>query len=352
MTDLSKHRPDFESEFTPQRRAALYAEITETRATGPTRRRGPVVALGVVAAAVTAVALTAPVLVHLNRPGPAPAAQPRISMPATASPTPAASVPPAESPGVQAALTWREGAQVAPSVLEEVAVASTKAVEPAGQGFRHLVEVIGSRGPNNEVIPETTHEIYMDAEGWTWTRRVSDVEPGVVTWLKLAPNEDRELPTDPVELDAVLRGRGGNNSADERVFKEATNLLSAQTRPEVRAAAIRVLQRIAENPEGPGVGKEGVPTNPKVTVTELLISDGTVGYRAHFLDSALDPEGGHSVLINAEGILIGGDQDRDARFSWGTTVTVDEHVAELPQDFVDRLGAERVEMDQPVIEES
>lgn len=33
-------------------------------------------------------------------------------------------------------------------------------------------------------------------------------------------------------------------------------------------------------------------------------------------------------------------------------MTVDENVAELPQEFVDRLGTERVEMEQPVIEES
>lgn len=68
----------------------------------------------------------------------------------------------------------------------------------------------------------------------------------------------------------------------------------------MRAAAIRVLQRIAEN------------MDPKGTVTEILFSDGSVGYRAHFVDSASNPEGGHSVLINAENILIGGDHDREA----------------------------------------
>lgn len=132
MTDLSKHRPDFESEFTAERRCATYAEITEAPTSGPTQRRGPKVALGMVAAAVTAVALSVPVLLHLNRPGPVPAAQPWISMPASLIPTPTESVPPAASPTVQAVLTWREGAEVSPSVLGKVAVASATIEKSTG----------------------------------------------------------------------------------------------------------------------------------------------------------------------------------------------------------------------------
>ena len=361
MTDLSKHRPDFEAEFTPERREALYAEITDARGSAPAGRGRLLVGLGVAAVAVTALALALPGLIQATWPS-APVAQPRIAdgeaetspttFEETLPPMEAAASPTATSrrPGT---LTWQLGREVTPSVLEEVAVLSSGVGQPAAGQYLHIVEVSGERGPNNEVIPGTIDESYIDADGWTWRRR--SYGAGVsnqVEWQKLAPRTDRDrLPTDPAALDAHFRNQTGTNSPDRLVFKSASELLSPYTTPELRMAALQVLARLAVSPQTSGVDEEGTVTNPKVTLNEITFSDGTLGYRAHFEDPTSRPDDGSSIFINAYGIVIGGEHDTREDATWAAEVTVNEIVAALPEDFSRRLGAEQVRFEKTVIDE-
>ncbi|MDO5065719.1 MAG: hypothetical protein Q4D96_00360 [Propionibacteriaceae bacterium] len=358
MTDLSNHRPDFEAEFTPERRAALYQEIMANRRAAPARRPRLLVGLAVAAAVVTALALVVPAIIQARVPGPA--AQSAVVPETSPTPDSGATAEDVDSttpsnghsrePGT---LTWQLGGPADPNALEEVAVVSAGVGQRTPGSYVHIIEVIGQPGPNNEVVPQTTNESYIDSDGWIWERRsYAEGISGQVEWYKHRPNPDHtQVPTDPAALDAHFRAQSGTNSADERVFKSVSELLTPHTSPELRAAALRVLAMLAENPQEPGQDKEGTPTNPRVTLTEITFSDGTTGYRAHFEDPTSRPGDGHSIFINADGIIVGGEHDTHEDGGWATEVILQETTPVLPDDFARRLGADQVPFDQIVVDE-
>lgn len=344
MTDLSKYRPDFEGELTPERREAIYSEVEAAR--GSRSRRGWYIASGV--AAVVVLAVSIPALVHVGAPDPASnAGAPAVARTTTApegfgKESPAqrrAEVENATQP--QDGLTWQLGAVATPAALEKVAVAAETRGGRGPDGYRHVIQVVGERGPNNEVIPNNIDETFIDAEGWAWRRRSYAAEDrNEVEWSKTAPNPDLTgLPTDPAALEAHFRREGGGSPDDEQVLTSATKLLAVETPPALRGAALRVLANLSRHPE-----------DSQVTLNEVEYSDGTLGYRVHLEDPSSAAGGGHSVFISATGILIGAEHDARQEAPWAAEITVDELVPSLPEAFSRRLGAEQVPMEEVVVD--
>ncbi|RRD07212.1 hypothetical protein EII34_01650 [Arachnia propionica] len=363
MTDLSKHRPDFESEFTPERRAALYVEITRERGSGPGGRRSVIIGLGVAAATVTVLALAIPAVIQHVRPDHAPVAQPMTAP--TDSPHPETvdmgaetvddeAEEPSATPSLESApLTWELGAEVVPDELDVTSVLSSEVGRPVAGRYLHIIERSGGRGSDDDLDHHTVQESYMDADGWIWERRsYAESVSRQVEWYKHEPDPElAQLPPDPGALDAHFRAQTGTNSDDERVFKSVTELLTPFRTPELRSAALRVLANLAVDPQDPGTDKEGTPTNPKVTLNEVVFSDGTTGYRAHFDDPTSRPGDGHSVFIDAEGIIIGAVKDDQQDTSLTRKIALHETVAVLPEQFSRRLGAEQAPFNRVVIDE-
>ena len=188
----------------------------------------------------------------------------------------------------------------------------------------------------------TYFDDYIDRDGWLWSRRTGDQQ----FWLLTGQDQSTitSLPTDPDALDAALRSGTGNNSADERVFKGIHEILLTETAPpELRGAAITVLQRIAEHPQAAETTKDGQTATPTMTVTEVDL-DGATGYRAAMTDPTSRPGVERWLVLDATGQIMGsGTLTPDVSFS--SRITTREWVDALPSDFVEVLGTDHVERD-------
>lgn len=255
-------------------------------------------------------------------------------------------------------INYGSGNVVSPNVLQQVAATAENTDPPTGLAegkFLHVVEVSQQDGK------DTINDAYIDADGWTWrhdTMELVDGGPKYENWQlfsgDIRADEFNSLPTTLQELEAELRSRTGNNSEDERVFKAIDEILIAETAtPELRAASIKVLQHVAENPQKPAPDDEGVLATPKLDVTELTLPEGDFGYRVTFSDPGSRPGSTHSLLLNATGQILetvyyydGSGPESSEVTSYSSQVQVREYVDEPPEEFVARLGTEHVVQDQ------
>ena len=346
MRDLRSIRPTDESidaEFSSQRRESVFQEVLDARSSvvslGEHRRRWPAAA----AAAVAAVAAAALVVQVLTPHGNSPVAEP----PPVTQTVPSRSSYPATVSVAPPAAQWSAAEQ-----LTGVAAAAAGGPAVASGAFLHVVRVEEQRGhvdPGSTDEPaaedhSVTHDDYVDADGWLWSRRTGDQN----LWLLVPQDADSisSLPTDPGDLDRELRSGTGNNSADERVFKAVHEiLLTESASPELRAAAITVLQGIAENPQAPETTKEGDLATPLVSVTTVpLTGQQGMGYRASITDSTSRPGIENWLVLDPTGQIVESGSIAPTSTFTGTIV-VREWVDALPADFVEVLGTDHVERD-------
>ena len=357
MNDLRSIRPtpaDVDAELTPQRRAAIINEVIAPRSAPALRKTRWLAAVGVAAALIIAATFTVQLL--LKPPVAPPAEETPASSPFTVSAPPTQKNP--TQPLTVSLINYGSGTVVSPDVLQQVAATAENTDPPTGLAegkFLHVVEVSQQDGK------DTINDAYIDADGWTWrhdTMELVDGGPKYENWQlfsgDIRADEFNSLPTTPQELEAELRSRTGNNSEDERVFKAIDEILIAETAtPELRAASIKVLQHVAENPQEPAPDDEGVLATPKLEVTELTLPEGDFGYRVTFSDPGSRPGSTHSVLLNATGQILetvyyydGSGPESSEVTSYSSQVQVREYVDELPEEFVVRLGTEHVVQDQ------
>ncbi len=345
MRDLRSIRPTDESvdaEFSPQRRESVLQEVLDARSFvvpfREHRRRWPAVA----AAAVAVVAAVALVVQVLTPQGNSSVAEPppvtqtvpsRSSVPATVS-----VAPPTAAGSAAQQLTGVAAAAGAPAEASGVFLHVVRVEEQRGDG---------DPGSTDEPMAEdhnVTHDDYVDADGWLWSRRTGDQN----FWLLVQQDADSisSLPTDPGDLDRELRSGTGNNSADERVFKAVHEILLTEgASPELRAAAITVLQGIAENPQAPETTKDGDLATPMVSVTTVpLTGQQGMGYRAAITDSTSRPGIENWLVLDPTGQIVeSGSEGPDLTFTG--TIVLREWVDVLPEEFVEVLGTDHVEQD-------
>lgn len=342
MRDVESIRPTDEAidaEFDAQRRESVFHEVQARARVVPIRRsrRWP----AGVAAAVAGLAvlgLAAQALVTLN--GQSVADPPVAGVTAASSAAPA-SPPDEPSPRYVSAV----------AMLGPVAVAAAAAPVGEPDAFLHVVRVeeqhsVAGQGSSQEPMPVdsdvTYFDDYIDRDGWLWSRRTGDQQ----FWLLTGQDQSTitSLPTDPDALDAALRSGTGNNSADERVFKGIHEILLTETAPpELRGAAITVLQRIAEHPQAAETTKDGQTATPTMTVTEVDL-DGVTGYRAAMTDPTSRPGVERWLVLDATGQIMGSGT-LTPELSFSSRITTREWVDALPSDFVDVLGTDHVERD-------
>ncbi|MDO5094293.1 MAG: hypothetical protein Q4D79_12935 [Propionibacteriaceae bacterium] len=358
MKDLRSIRPNaanVDAELTPQRRAAIVNEIVAARTTPALRTTRWLAAAGVAAAVITAAALTVPSL--LNSPS-QPSTDPVPTNEATTEPPPNTQQAPAHSVTVSL-VNYGSGTVVSPQALQQVAATVEGSDTPAGlvEGkFLHVVEVSQQDAEGTRVL-----DAYIDADRWMW--RHDTLELGAdgskqEDWYlfddTFMGDELDSLPRDPEALEAVFRSGDGSSSEDERVFAAVDEILiSDMATPELRAACIRVLQRVAENPQEPALNKDGELATPNLEVAELALPDGSVGYRVTFTDPGARPGVTRSLVLNATGQVLetnhtydGSDPDFPEPSKYTSQVQVREYVDSLPDDFVAELGTEHVVKDQ------
>lgn len=326
MRDIESIRPSDEAmgeRFTAQQRESMFQEVLQARVgvapiTSGRRRWPSVVAASVAGLAVAALAVQT-LTPHSDSAAPPVVASRTAGTSSERSPNP----PPL-------------GNVSAVAMLGQVAVAAAAAPAAVEGSFLHVVRVEEQSGADPSAV---THDDYVDADGWLWSHRSGDDN----LWLLAAQGQGATmlLPTDPNALDAELRAAGGSNSADERVYKGIHEILTTETAPPaLRAAAITVLQRIAENPQAPETTKEGETATPTVTVTSVVLdaTSGT-GYRAAITDPTSRPGVERWLVLNASGqIMQTGTTGPD--FTSNGTITTREWVTGLPSDFVEILGTE------------
>lgn len=344
MRDLESIRPSDEAidaEFDARRRESVFQEVLQARTAvvpiSRSRRRWPAAAAAAVAG-LAVLGLAAQALVTLNGQS---VAEPPVAGPTASSSTTLA------SPGSQPSPRYVTVA----AMLGPVAVAAAAAPVAEPDAFLHVVRVeeqLNVAGQGSSQTPAaadsgvTYFDDYIDRDGWLWSRRTGDQQ----FWLLTGQGQSTitALPTDPGELDAALRSGTGNNSADERVFKGIHEILLTETAPPaLRAAAITVLQRIAEHPQAAVTTKDGETATPTLVVTTVDL-DGATGYRAAMTDPTSRPGVERWLVLDATGQIVeSGTLTPDVSFS--STITTREWVDALPSDFVDVLGMEHVERD-------
>lgn len=345
MRDLRSIRPtdaSVDAEFSPQRRQSVFQEVLDARSSvmsfGGGRHRWPAVAAAAVAA-VAAVVLAVQVLTPQGNSSVA--EPPLVTQTVRSSPSEPATEPVAP-PSAQGS---------AAEELTGVAAAAGAAAETSG-AFLHVVRMEEQRGhidpgSTDEPVVEdhnVTHDDYVDEQGWLWSRRSGDQD----FWLLTEQQEDSIslLPTDPEDLDRELRSGTGNNSADERVFKAVHEiLLTESASPELRAAAITVLQGIAGNPQDPETTKDGDVATPRVSVTTVsLPGQQGMGYRAAITDPTSRPGIEDWLVLDPTGQIVeSGSEGPDLTFTG--TIVLREWVDVLPEEFVEVLGTDHVEQD-------
>ena len=362
MKDLRSIRPtpaDVDAEFTPPRRATVLHQVLASEM-APVSHRGWWLAAAGVAAAVTitAVLVVSPMVRGTSAPIADPV--PPAGSLADSEPAPSASSPAAEqsaaSPTPQppkSLVKYDLGTVTSPKVLEKISTVTGDGTTAKGK-YLHTVIVSQQTKEGTRVL-----DGYTDADGWQWrhdTMTAENDSGNVMESWKIfggdfTKDDVSSLPADPDALDAALRARGGSNSTDERVFKGIDEALhSGLASPELRAAAIKVLQKIAENPQKPAPDKEGVLATPKLEVAELALPDGSPGYRVMFTDQGSRPGVTQSLVLDATGQLLetsstydGSDPEFPDPKNYASQVQVREYVDQLPAEFVSRLGTERVE---------
>lgn len=347
MQRLESLRPTddaIDAEFTPQRQRALYQDVLAKTAhviPMPVRRRWPGVAAAV--AAVLAIGVGGVYVAGLDTGEPVTEPLPPNIAPSVES----AGVPPEPDPEGIVMPDLAAGVVVSPVVLSGIADAAE--ASPAREGaFLHVVTVEEQSDHQGEF--RTRHNAYVDAEGWTWRYTSREINMNEFEeyesnyWLlHPGPGEWPEtLSTDPQQLDAQLRAGTGNHSEDERVFKNIHEILLTETAaPELRSAAIRVLQGLAENPQDPAPAKEGMIASPQVAVYEVTLPDGGTGYRATIVDPTSRPGEERSLVLDGTGQIAEANQTfSDGHFR--SNVVIREWVDQLPAEFTETLGAERV----------
>ncbi|MCC2592988.1 hypothetical protein LKO27_06125 [Tessaracoccus sp. OS52] len=346
MHELRSIRPTddaIDAEFTPARRRAVLDEVLAARPVSPRRTWIPMAVAATAGVAALALGLQAL----------SPGQQDVTTVPAVASTQPSGTPfdPGSEQPTTVAPL--ERGVVVAAVQLEPVAVAAGAGPAQAQGAYLHVVTVSEQDG---EV---TERDGYVDAEGWSWVRQA-----GVGSFWAVFPpllGTGQEWPTDPVALDALLRAGTGNNSEDERVFKGVHEILMSDSAgPELRAAAIRVLQNLSENPQEPTTGKEGILATPQTVVSRVALPDGGTGHRVSFTDPTSRPGMEHTLVLDGEGwivesgstglapAMIPADEvgtkpaTPQGTSTFRSVVVTREWVDVLPSDFVEVLGTERV----------
>lgn len=330
MRDVEAIRPSDDAlgaQFTTQRREAIFQEVLQEGA-GITpihgrRRRWPAVAAAAVAG-IAVLAMTTQILAPSGESVAEPPVQPTA---ATTAPTPLTPAP--------------NGNGSALAMLGQVAVAAGSKPAIMQGSYLHVVTVAEQVGTEPRSV---TFDDYVDANGWLWSHRTGSENYWYSTDLE--KKEITSLPTDPEALDAELRSRGGSMSADERVFQGIEDILMTETTPpELRAVAITVLQRIAENPQAPETTNDGEIATPAVTVTTVDLPDSAgTGYRAAITDPTARPGVESWLILDATGqITETGVTSPDD--SYTSTITVRERVGALPAEFLDVLGAEQSEQE-------
>lgn len=215
----------------------------------------------------------------------------------------------------------------AAATLAELAVhAENPAPMPVG-GYRHVTRVAG----DGHII-----DSYVAADGWIW--RHDTMPDGTHFYAILSPRAE-DLPSDPAALRAALSERAsGTESAEQALFKEIGEVVTdATTTPGVRAAAIRVLDAMANEPATARPRpKDAGDTTPTVAVGQQVDAGRTV-IMARFVDQSR-PGIESSLTFDAStadvvSVQVG---DRKEEFRRGMA-------EELPADLVDAVGTERVE---------
>lgn len=216
------------------------------------------------------------------------------------------------------------------------AAANRPSLIPTGNTLLHIVAVDTQNG--SSII----HDMYVAADGWTWRKDTEQGRPDFWMLYNAKDADDSKLPTDPVALDAALRGRTGNNSADERVFKGISELLVSQTAsPALKAAAIRVLDRISTHPQAPSTAKDGLVASPRITLERVKV-DGQDAIKATQTDPTSRPGVSYIMVLDATtGDLIGSGASSPGVDYLGT-YPVRELVGALPAEMVSALGTQRV----------
>lgn len=338
MQNIETIRPTDEAisaEFSPQRQEAIFQEILRTGSAAapatPHGRRwigiGAAAVAGVIVIALAAQALTA---------GPKPVVVPVNGETATAEPS--GKISPTTAASRNAASAAAMLAVVAQTAASAPAAEPNTFLHVSGFGEQIGVQLDdGTEDPDALQYRSEGYDTYIDSDGWMWSMRVGDDN----YWL-LAPQDNDgfidSLPAEPVALEATLRALEGNNSADERVFKAINEILITETAPaELRAAAILVLQRIAENPQTPETTKDGELASPEVTVVEI-----PQGYRVSILDPTSRPGIEYWLVLDETGqIAESGSSGPDGTYT--SSVELREQVTSLPDDFVEALGTDQVE---------
>ncbi len=321
---LAASRPtdaDVDAELSAAVRAQILDDVLAGAAPGTveelvprhTRRRW----LGLAAAA-AAVAVTGAVgarYVRLGTVAGVPAGTPApVSDPVTAPSPVAPSTPAASSP---------------PSVLESLA--QTAAAQPAltGTRLRHVRSTETSTGQTGAIV----RDIYTAADGWAWsTTRTAD---GRTVWnLWDSRMQQDPLPADPVAMEAALRrlAKGGDEVA--RVYHGVEEFFLADyATPDLKAAGIRVLARLAANPTASSTRVVAAETvaDGRPVVELSLVGAPDHGPVTLVLDRAT------AELVASRSTLPGGDQV--VRYQ----VTLRETVDALPAEVVAVLGTARVE---------
>ncbi|MEO7588644.1 MAG: hypothetical protein ABIS84_11525 [Arachnia sp.] len=303
MRDIESIRPSDEAidaEFDAQRRESVFQEVLQARtgmaSIGPSRRRWPAVAAAATGLVVLGLAVQA------VAPRGEPVAEPPL-VTSAASSTPSLTTP--KNPSL--------GHGSAAAMLGPVAVAAAGASAAETGTFVHVVRVEEQQdgaGQGSSEVPVTadssvTHDDYIDAEGWLWSRRSGDQNFWLLTEQDLGTITS--LPSEPDALDAALRSGTGNNSGDERVFKGVDEILRTEIAPPaLRSAAITVLQRIAEQPQVVETTKDGETATPTVVVSTINL-DGAAGtgYRAAMTDPTSRPGVEYWLVLDASGQIVG-----------------------------------------------
>ncbi len=214
----------------------------------------------------------------------------------------------------------------AAATLPELARRAENPVPLAEGTFRH-VRITSS---------DQTIDTYVAADGWTW--RHDTMLGGAPFYAVIAP-QTLDLPSDPVALRAALEQLAtGTESPEQALFKEIGEVaMNESASPATRAAAIRVLDQMANEP----AVTHPRPKDPGDTTPRVLVEqhdrNGQPVITARFVDDSR-PEVTLTLTFDARTADLLAQEVGAYRMDFARD-TADR----LPTDIVDEVGSKRVE---------
>ncbi|MGJ3507077.1 hypothetical protein [Enemella sp. A6] len=193
----------------------------------------------------------------------------------------------------------------------------------------------------------TSRREFIASDGWKWVAQ--STSGGDQFYLLVDPAKNAAmlegLPTDPAELIGTLRSGTGSNSATERAFKAAQEIMMTEMAgPELGKALVEAL---AKDPQDEGrtitvkdVDVDGVPAK-EVTLTVQGGAPDLSGKGDEITDST------ETMVVGTDGRLL----DTTSRYresegeSWYESTCRRVLVDEIEKDVTDKLGTDRVAKD-------